>query len=164
MSASSALATGLAEAFDRSFAALPAPAPQGLRDFVTIHLGAQSCAVALEEIAGIVPVARITRLPGGAASLLGAMGLKGDIVFVHHIARLLGVAETPPHWALLAATDRATAFAFEWPGGCLRLAAADIAAVSGNGFFHAAIVAGGQRRPVLSLRALLDRIQSRSAS
>ena len=159
MSAHSSLAAGLAEAFDRSFVAAPPP-PRDLRGFATIHVGAESYAVALDEIAAIVPVTRIVPLPGAAASLLGAMGHKGEIIFVHDMARLLGFTQAPPRWALLAAA--ATAFAFERLGPCLRLTTADITPINDRGPFRATVTA--DRRPVLSVAALLDRISSEQRS
>jgi chemotaxis signal transduction protein len=155
------LAGQLREAFDRSFETLPAPLVQGLRDFAGIRAGEEDYAVALEEIAAIVPVTRLARLPGGPSSLLGAMGWNGDAVFAHGLARLLDRPEGPPRWLLLAAADHARGFAFEELGSYLRVGGGDVSSLDDapdGAPVRAIVTANGRRRPVLSIPALLNSI------
>jgi chemotaxis signal transduction protein len=158
------LAGQLREAFDRSFEALPAPPVRDLRDFAGIRAGGENYAIALQEIAAIVPVARLARLPGGPSSLLGAMGWNGDAVFAHGLARLLDRPEAPPRWLLLAAADRARGFAFEELGSYLRVGGGDVSSLDDapdSAAVRAIVTANGQRRPVLSIPALLNSIGGR---
>jgi purine-binding chemotaxis protein CheW len=125
MDASSRLADRAAElrsAFDRGFTAplrVDTAAKQGL---LAIRVGAEPYVVRLSEISGLFAEKTITRVPGGAAALLGIAGFRGAIVPVYGLRTLLGHAGTQtPRWLVIAASAQ-VALAFEAFEGQLRVA------------------------------------------
>ena len=70
-------------------------------------------AVRLSEISGLFADKTITRVPGGAAALLGIAGFRGAIVPVYGLRALLGHSGAQsPRW-LVIATAAPVALAFE---------------------------------------------------
>lgn len=103
--ARSSRARELARAFDRSFAIARPAAPPALRDFLAIRVGGDSHAIALMEIAKLVPLGKLTALPGSPAECLGLAGVRGAVVPVYDLRALLGYpvgANTAPWLAILA--------------------------------------------------------------
>jgi chemotaxis signal transduction protein len=161
------LARNLRDAFDRAFAEAPIAAAEIVHDFVGICLGAESYAVALDEIAGIVPAGRIVSLPSRAGELLGVTSLRGAIVPVYNIALLLG---EPAHkeitrWLLVAGEDNPVAFGFERFDGFLRVTDAQLSAAdesAAKAHVRAVVMAEGQYRPVISVRSMVGSLSIRA--
>lgn len=153
------LAHALREAFDRSFTEVPGEAVADTRDLVGISLGGDGFAVALEEIAGIFAAGRIVPLPSRTAPLLGVTGLRGAMVAVYSLQRMLGRAgQEAPRWLLLA--EPHIAFGFERFDGYLRVARTQVADAGGEqNYVQAVMLAGEARRPIVSVRAMLDWIK-----
>ena len=160
-----ASAEALRAAFDAAFAR-PARAPDvDTVALLAIRVGGAPMAVRVLETAGLMQVRPIVPVPGRRAELLGVSGVRGALVPVYSLARLLGRADDdPPRWLVLATTARGervglAVATFERhlvsPAGDLRPATA-----SGSGEPHAPelLVADGTIRPVLSVPSLLRKI------
>ncbi len=158
-------ADALRAEFDAAFAR-PVRAPDGdTVALLAIRVAGAPMAVRVLEIAGLMQVRPIVPVPGRRAELLGVSGVRGALVPVYSLARLLGRAdEGPPRWLLLVATARGervalAVAAFERhlvrPAGDLRPATAPGA---GEAHAHELLVAEGLTRPVLSIPSLLRTI------
>jgi chemotaxis signal transduction protein len=106
-------ARALRDAFDRSFAELPATKPV-TASFLAVRIGGDPYALRLSDIAGlhrdkpIVPAANV--LP----DLLGMAGFRGIVAPVYDLAVLLGYPRAKaPRWLVLAGKSALVALAFE---------------------------------------------------
>ncbi len=70
--------------------------PAARRDVLVFHVGGQRYAIALREIAELVPMARLATSPSLPAVADGFLNLAGRAVAVVRLARLLGAPEQPP--------------------------------------------------------------------
>lgn len=160
-----ASADALRAAFDAAFAR-PARAPDAdTVALLAIRVAGAPMAVRVLETAGLMQVRPIVPVPGRRPELLGVSGVRGALVPVYSLARLLGRGDDdPPRWLVLAATGGGervglAVATFERhlvsPAGDLRPATA-----SGPGEPHAPelLVADGAVRPVLSVASLLKKI------
>jgi chemotaxis signal transduction protein len=85
-------AVALQRAFDRGFAEplqFAAPATENL---LSIRVGDEPWALRLTEIAGLYADRRTTRVPGGAACLIGIAGFRGTPLPVYSLQALLALA------------------------------------------------------------------------
>lgn len=108
-----ARAIELRRAFDRSFAE-PIRNDTTLQEaLLAIRVGAQSCALRLSEITGLIADKKITPVPGSSAALRGIAGFRGTILPVYDLQILLGHAGSKtPRWLVIAAAAP-VALAFE---------------------------------------------------
>ncbi len=96
----------LREDFDASFTV---PATVTRRDaaaFLAVRIGTEPFAIRLLDIAGLTGPRTIVRVPSRRAELLGIVGMRGAVVPVYSLARMLGrtgVADDAP-WLILAGT------------------------------------------------------------
>lgn len=150
--------------FDGAFAR-PVRAPDAdTVAMLAIRVGGAPMAVRALGIAGLMQVRPIVPVPGRRPELLGVSGVRGALVPVYSLARLLGRADDgPPRWLLLAATARGervglAVATFERhlvrPAGDLRPAAAG----SGEAHVRELLVAEGLTRPVVSIPSLVTNI------
>ncbi|WP_066799529.1 chemotaxis protein CheW [Sphingomonas soli] len=159
------LAAKLREAFDRSFAATPGAEEAPPVDLLAIRAGGKHYAIALADVAALVSDKQITPLPSARQELLGVANLSGDIVPVYGLSELLGDGGGDrPRWIAIARHMRALAFAFEAFEGHLREPAEWIAQAqqSARRRHISASLTGKQKRPVISLRSLIEDIESSS--
>jgi chemotaxis signal transduction protein len=111
-------------AFDRTFAA---PAHARLEDPVSllrIEIGGQPFALRTLELSGLAADRRVVPVPSRRAELLGLAGLRGTLVPVFDLARLLGVPrhEVEPRWLALAGRENPLALAFDRLEGYVEVA------------------------------------------
>lgn len=105
----------LRDAFDRSFAAAPAVDQRAPHELLRIELGGEPYAIALAEIRSLHVDLAIVPVPARAPALLGVVAVRGAIVPVYDLRRLLGLPATkPPRWAVIAGDS---AFAFDHVAG-----------------------------------------------
>lgn len=157
-----ASAEALRAEFDAAFGR-PARAPaDDLVRLLAFRVGGEPVAIRVLETAGLVAARRIEPVPSRRAELLGICGVRGQIVPVFSLARLLGRTEdAEPRWIVLAAAGAErvglSAAVFERhlvvPAADLRPAAAG----GGADVLHA----DGEARPVLSIPAILRVILGR---
>jgi hypothetical protein len=108
-------ASELREAFDRGFAAAPAAEPGWRHELLRIELGGEPYAIVLADLASLHVDLEIVPVPTRAPALLGVIAVRGAIVPVFDLRRLLGIAATrPPRWLAIAG---ANAFAFDHVAG-----------------------------------------------
>ena len=108
-------ATELRDAFDRAFADAPARERGAQYELLQIELAGEPYAIALADISSLHVDLAIVAVPARAPALLGVIALRGAIVPVYDLRRLLGLAATrPPRWAVLAGDN---AFAFDHVAG-----------------------------------------------
>jgi purine-binding chemotaxis protein CheW len=97
-------AAEMRQAFDRAFAEAPRGETTLFDEFLAIRLGADPHAVALADIARLLPRKAVTRLPSRTHELLGVAGIAGAIIPVYDLRALLGYPTTEaPRWMVIAA-------------------------------------------------------------
>lgn len=161
-------ADDLRSAFDAGFAYPSRATERDAVALLALRVAGAPVAVRVLETGGLMPVRPIVPVPGRRPELLGVAGVRGALVPVYSLARLLGRAEDdPPRWIVLAANaagDRVglAVATFERhllvPSGELRPAAPTGAAAA-----HAPelLYDDGTACPVLSVPSLLRTITGR---
>ncbi|HSW08805.1 chemotaxis protein CheW [Aquabacterium sp.] len=163
-------AEALRQAFDSSFAQPLAEAGAAPDDYLAIRVADDPHVLRLAEIASLLPLRTVTRLPSPLPALLGIVGFRGSIVPLYDLRSLLGYPAGPdgdntPRWMVItAALPLGLAFdAFEGHWRQPRTASAP--PVAGPARAHVReLLAGtdagaGAPRPVLSVASLLAAIQ-----
>lgn len=159
-------ARALREAFDASFAAPARTLRQEGTALLAIRVAGEPFALPVHEIAGLLPARRIVPVPGRRPELVGICGLRGAVVPVYALSRLLGLDDDgePPRWFVLGAAGPAAdrvALAFSTFEGHLVVPAAALdRASAGDAGRHVAAVArlASGARPVLGVASLLQAV------
>lgn len=154
-------AAELRQAFDRSFAEAPAADAALFDDFLAIRLGADPHLLPLAEVARLLPLRGLTRLPsptpGAAPELLGIVGIAGAVVPVYDLRVLLGYpAGEPPRWIVVCA-GAPLALAFDAFDGQLRHPRE-----AGPSTRAQVLRTAGQARPVVAVASILANIKART--
>jgi chemotaxis signal transduction protein len=160
-------AADLRAAFDAAFAR-PVDGPgQDTVALLALRAGGEAVAVRVLETAGIMAARPVVPVPSPRPELLGVSGIRGAVVPIYSLARLLGRADDgAPRWIVLAAagTERVglAVAAFERhlvvPAAEVRAAARRAGA---GGHAPEVLHAGGETRPVLSVPSLIRAITRR---
>jgi chemotaxis signal transduction protein len=160
-------AAAMRAAFDLGFAQPRQTVERDGERLLALAVGGDPYALRMDEIASVAVDRRVTPLPGPVPELSGIVGLRGAILPVYDLARLLGYpAPGRARWlAVLSAAPVAVAFAaFEAyvvrPGGSIAFEPA------GDGSRHVRVVARAADfvRPVISLVSVLDAIRQRAGA
>jgi chemotaxis signal transduction protein len=113
-------AAEMRRAFDLSFAEAPRGETARFDDFLAIRLGTDRHVLALADIARLLPLKTVMRLPSGIRELLGIVGIAGTVVPVYDLGALLGYPATDaPRWMVIPAT-MSVALAFDGFDGQFR--------------------------------------------
>lgn len=162
-----ATAEELRAAFDAAFArAAQAPGREAV-PLLALRVAGEPVAVRVLETAGLMAARRLVPVPSRRAELLGIAGIRGAVVPIYSLARLLGRGEdADPRWIVLAATGAATAervgLAFATFERHLVAPASDLRAardgVSAGAHVAEILHAEGAVRPVLSIPSLVRAI------
>ncbi len=144
--------------FDSAFASRRV-APPDETPLLAIRVAAVPFAMRLLEAGGLATAPRIVPIPSRRRELLGVAGLRGDVVPVYSLARVLLGADDdePPRWLVLAGGDERLALAFAQFDGRLVARTAElrpVAAGPGAPRHADAIHPGPPERPVLALGAI----------
>jgi purine-binding chemotaxis protein CheW len=144
--------------FDSAFAARRT-VPPAETPLLAIRIGAAPYAVRLLEAGGLATAPRIVPVPSRRRELLGVAGLRGEVVPVYSLARIVLGADDgePPRWLVLARGEERLALAFAHLEGRLvaRTSALRPVVAGAAGSPHAdAIHPGPPGRPVLALGAI----------
>ena len=108
-------ASELRDEFDRSFAVAPAGDTSTPYELLQIELAGEPYALALSEIRSLHVDLAIVPVPSRAPALLGVIALRGAIVPVYDLRRLLGLpTDRPSRWVVVAGNN---AFAFDHVAG-----------------------------------------------
>lgn len=108
-------AAALRRAFDETFAAAPHEAATPTDAFLAVRVAGDPFAIRLSEIALIAATPRIVAVPSRNPAALGVAGLRGSLVAVYSLARLLGYdgGRASHRWIAVAAGVDAVALAFD---------------------------------------------------
>ncbi|HUB07209.1 MAG TPA: chemotaxis protein CheW [Myxococcales bacterium] len=160
---SGSAAAALRAAFDRSFAEAPAPAGPATEDLLAISIEGQPYALRLSELAGLFADRRVSPLPSPVPELLGLAGLRGRLLPVYDLRRMLGHSPTRDCRWLVVAAAAPVALAFDELEGHVRLAREAIAAAPAAHPEHLPEIAMRPTpRPVLRLASVLAAIQRKT--
>jgi chemotaxis signal transduction protein len=148
--------------FDAAFARPARPPEQDVVALLALRVGGEPVAIRVAETAGLVAARRIEPVPSRRAELLGICGVRGQIVPVFSLARLLGrVEEGEPRWIVLVGTgaERIGLSAAEFERH-LRVPTAEIRPAAPGGGADV-LHADGEARPILSIQAIWRDITGR---
>lgn len=113
-----AYARRLREEFDRGFACPHASLGEETERLCTLRIQGDRFAIMLRELSGLQARRKVLFLPGTAGTV-GVCGVRGKLVAVYSLARLLGYdVPDEPRWLALRGTGDPIAFAFGHLEGC----------------------------------------------
>ena len=155
-------AKALREAFDAAFVEPPSagPRPDEL-PLLVLRAGAARVAVRVLETGGLVAPGRIEPVPSGRRELLGVTGVRGALLPVYGLARLLGIEDAGEvlRWLLLAGGEARVGLAFGALEGYRRVARAAVEpAGAAAGAVREVVQIEGASLPVVSIPALVRQI------
>ena len=109
--------------FDEPFALPVRQATAGLVDLLAIRVGDGSYTLRIAEISALVVGRSVTPIPSSVDALMGLIGLRGELVAVFDLAKMLGEAprQATPRWVAVCGVQRQLAFAFHELEGHLRV-------------------------------------------
>lgn len=155
-------ARALREAFDAAFAA---PAEAGPRAeevaLLVVRAGAARVALRALETGGLVALGHVEPVPSRRGELLGVTGLRGALLPVYGLARLLGLddAGEARRWLVLAGGAVRVGLACGALEAYRRVPAAAVEPARGaRGGLRERVVLDGEAVPVASVAALLREI------
>lgn len=151
--------------FDASFARALAGAPAGRVALLAIRAGSDTVAVRVLDTAGLLEARPVVAVPSSRPELLGVCGVRGAVLPVYSVARLLRAGEPAgaPRWMLLAgAAGKTVALAFDELEGHFAVARDELHGAAGGEvpLSHVAEVArhGDRTLPVVSIASMLRAI------
>lgn len=100
--------------FDAAFSLPLREAARDTEDLLEIRVAGRPYALRVAELGGVSAGNRITPVPSGQAALLGLVGIRGVLVPVFDLARLLGESapDEVPRWVALSRGDSPVGLAF----------------------------------------------------
>lgn len=113
----------LRQEFDATFARAFGHAGTECDDLLAVLVGQGRYALRVSELGGIAARRRVTPVPSANATLLGLVGVRGNVIPVYDLARLLGEAPSvePPRWLVSSGGADPVALAFRELEGHMRL-------------------------------------------
>lgn len=156
----------LRESFDRSFADLPASPPAATEDLLALTLGGHPHAVRVRELRGYYVDRPVTPVPSPLPELVGLAAIRGTLVVVYDLARLLGYEHSQPARCLLLSTRPALAFAVDGLTAQLRVPLDAMAECpAGNEPWLRQVMRDGPlNRSIIELAAVCGAIETRLRS
>jgi chemotaxis signal transduction protein len=155
-------AAALRAEFDATFAAPPPAAAPDSVAVLSVRVGAEPAAIRVLETAGLLSARRIVPVPSRRPELLGVCGLRGTVLPVFGLARLLGAAASgeAPRWIVLAQGDERIGLALDDFEGHVVVPAAALRAAERDGRAHVAgaVRLGTETRALLSVPSLVRAI------
>ncbi len=105
----------LRTAFDQAFASAPGTEAEPLVSLIAIRLAGQPAVIPAEHILGLAKVKRIIPLPSSIPELIGIAGIRGALIPVFDLARLVGLGSpaSQPIWLVLANRESPIGLAFD---------------------------------------------------
>lgn len=156
--------------FDESFAvALPEQLSKG-EPMLAITIEGEPFALRAQEISGVaVSKEKIVPVPSRIPELLGLTGIRGVVVPVFSLARLLGFdsERSQAHWLVFCGERQAPiALAFEAIDRLVEVSPSDVFAreeALGHRYVNATLREGATLRGVIGISALVEHIKTRGA-
>lgn len=155
---------------DRSFAEPKQLERPELASVLAIRAGEGAYALRFDEIRALVADRPITRVPSPVRELLGLCALRGAIVPVYDLARLLGHsgaghngadhdgAPRAARWLVLAQHRELVALAFDALDGQAQVPASELARAPDGASAERAVLVHGALRPLLRMSSVLETI------
>jgi purine-binding chemotaxis protein CheW len=153
--------------FDESFASAPGSEQQPLVPLIAILVSGDPAVLRARDILGIAKVKRILPFPSVFAEVIGIAGMRGVVVPVFDLAKLLQMptAQGRTDWLVLANRESPIAFAFEKFEGQVEVSPAAIfSAETPSGADGPTLLArvGSSIRPVVEVPHLVEEIRKRA--
>jgi len=155
--------------FDAAFVRAPAIAEGGLEQALRVSLGEdRTFLVPLEKLAGIELDPRVRWVPGAGGEplgdLLGVTAVRGDVVPVYSLARLIGRPDVEPKVLLRCRASAPLALAAGDFLGHVAFRPAQVTLANGreHSFAKGVVMLGGLALPLLDLDALVRSIERRA--
>jgi purine-binding chemotaxis protein CheW len=157
-------AEALRQEFDATFARAFGDAELECDDLLAVLVGRRRYALRVAELGGVAAGRRVTPVPSGDAALLGLVGVRGDVVPVYDLARLMGEAPAvePPRWLALSAGADPVALAFDELEGHLRLPRSALESAARGHVTHVIREEAGLR-PVVDVPSVARAVRTGSA-
>lgn len=156
----------LRDQFDDAFTRPLESAEVPTQKLLAIVAGGSRFALRLDEIHGIFPLPAVTLLPDSPPGLLGIAGLRGRLISVHQLARLVGSGPDsgagPLRWLVLPRSDDPLGLAIEGIDAYLSVPTAAIFPIQGGAAADpciAILTHGDVTRRLLSVPALVAAIR-----
>jgi purine-binding chemotaxis protein CheW len=152
--------------FDDSFATPPSERAEESEQLLLIRSGGESLALKIGELAGLVKDRTILPLPETPPELLGIAGIRGRLVPVYSLARLLGGSpQDNERWLVLCEAGGLTGLTFSAFEGYAKVSRADLSPNQEHGSARGALVRiGAESRGVVSVGAVVAVIRARATA
>jgi len=143
--------------FDAEFASPRALPDEQLEDLLAIRLAGDPYALKLSDVELIDARRKIVPLRGADASVLGVAGVRGQLVAVYDLARLLGYgyararSHEAPRWIAVVDAERGLAVAFDELEAQFSAAPLRAAADGRTQWLDGTVEHEGVRRPVVAM-------------
>jgi purine-binding chemotaxis protein CheW len=113
----------LRRAFDETFAAAPERRGEQTEDLLAFTIARDSYALRIDQLTGLLSTRKIVPLPSRTPGLIGLAGVRGSVVPVYSLARILGyeVSDPSTRWLALSGHPESVALAFDELEGFLRV-------------------------------------------
>ncbi len=142
--------------FDATFAKAPLESATVSQDFLMIRVSGEPFAIRVRDIGRVTSASQILAVPTRRATVLGVVAIRGVIVAVHSLARLLGHASNDmPKWIAIAAGTETTGLAFDELERFVRIH---------NASEERVLVHDGLARPIVDVAAILESIHTKRKS
>ena len=152
--------------FDAGFARPVREAAEVSVELLAIRVAGSPYALRITELGGVSAGHRITAVPSSHATLLGLLGVRGALVPVFDLARLLGesAGDEAPRWVALSRGEQPLGLAFATVEGHLPVVASALTtgAAAGRGLAEHVVRFEGGLRPVVSVAKVASLLRDQS--
>jgi chemotaxis signal transduction protein len=155
--------------FDGSFAAAPPARPAEPQAMLAIRVEGEYFALRVQEISGLaVSSEKLVSVPSRVPELMGLTGIRGVVVPVFSLARLIGFhsEHASTRWLVFCGDSQAPiALAFERMERLFEVSTSEIFAREqhpGRGYVNETVSEGATLRGVIDILALVENIKSRT--
>jgi chemotaxis signal transduction protein len=161
-------ALDLRREFDRSFSQEPQAEREASEELLLLRVASDRYALRGAEIRGILMTPKLTRVPSPLPELFGLAGIRGALVPVFDLGRLLGQMEqsTLARWLFLANNEEPVAFAFDVFERHVRVPKSAVSRAEARGlasdFAEDILQLSGKVVPIISIPLVLSAIERSS--
>jgi purine-binding chemotaxis protein CheW len=147
-------------AFDGAFARPTSIGTEPTEDLLLVRVGSAPYALRVSELGGIAKDRPISPAPSQRHELLGLAALRGAVLCVYSMARLLGLSEdtSTPEWMALSGGEEPVALAFARLEGFLRAARAAVHEEPRGQLVRAVLKEASLVRPIVDVPAILETV------
>jgi len=154
--------------FDGAFARAVRETADDSEDLLAVRVGGSPYALRVAELGGVSAGRRITPVPSSHAGLLGLVGIRGSLVPVFDLARLLDEQQAGevPRWIAWSQGDSPVGLAFATVEGHLRVPASalELGAAAERTLVEKLVRVEAGLRPVVSVGNVVKWLEGRARS